>query len=88
MNFFDRHGALAIMFAIFVQTAGAIWWASAVNSQIGYLREDAAARDAVIAEMIKNVQHNSERLTKIQTVQETVVKVLDRLTEDKASQPR
>ena len=88
MNFFDRHGALAVMFAIFVQTAGAIWWASAVTSQISYLREDAAARDAVISEMVKTVQNNSEHLAKIQAVQEIVVKVLDRLTDDKALPPR
>lgn len=73
----DRHGAMAIVLAIFVQTAGAIWWASGLSADVRNLQAGANQRDAAMAQVVRLVNDNAERLTRVQTVQETVVKILD-----------
>jgi hypothetical protein len=77
-SMFDKHGALAIVFAIFIQTMGAIWWAAGLSAQVDALRDGAAQRDQIINAMSRTIQENAERLSRVQAVQENVVKILDR----------
>ena len=81
MDFFDKHGALAILFAIFLQTSGAIWWASAVNTRVGELSDSQRVQNETIAKLTALVEMNGERLTRVEAVQENVVKVLDQLSQ-------
>lgn len=85
-SMFDRHGAVAIVFAIFVQTAGAIWWAAGLSAQVDQLKQGAMQRETAISNMARVVQDNAERLTRVQAVQEQVVKILDRHTTEMEKQ--
>lgn len=78
-GFFDKHGAVTILVAIFLQTCGAIWWAATISDQVGVLSEKGRQRDLEIQKLTDIVQQNADRLTRVQTVQENVVKILDRL---------
>ena len=79
--FVDRHGMIALAFAVLLQTAGIVWWASKMDSNITVLQEESAKRDDALALLMKTVEENAERLTRVQTVQENVVKILDRVQE-------
>jgi hypothetical protein len=78
-GFFDRHGSLGVMFAIFLQTLGIVWWASSLTEQVSTLHDLSVERDKVISQMADNIRLNSDRLTRVQSVQENVVKILDRM---------
>jgi hypothetical protein len=79
-GFFDKHGALTILVAIFLQTCGAIWWAATISSQVENLKILGVQRDTEIQKLTEIVEQNAERLTKVQTIQENVVKILDQLS--------
>lgn len=51
----DRKIQLPLIFAIFVQTAGAFWWASGVNSRVEALEKQAIVNST-----------NSDRLTRVE----------------------
>ena len=38
IEFLDRHGSLTILLAVFLQTCGAIWWASGVQSSLDSIK--------------------------------------------------
>lgn len=79
-SFFDRHGIMGLLFAVFVQTAGIIWWASSLTNKVGDLKYTVERQQATQDMMARTIQDNADRLTRVQTVQENVVKLLDQHT--------
>jgi len=64
----DKRVPIALMFAIFVQTAGAFWWASDISSRVTRLEVDASASSKI-----------SERVAKLEVISQRLEKLVDRL---------
>jgi len=74
----DKHVPLALIFAIFVQTTGAFWWASRVQATV----ENNAVRIARLETVVLNINKLSERQVRLEVQNENVEKILTRI-EDK-----
>lgn len=76
----DKRVPVAIIFALLVQTAGAVWWASAMSSNVASLREadtrleaadvqirlDATSRETRLRVVENSLSRADERLIAIQ----------------------
>ena len=71
---------VAVVVAILIQTMGIVWWASGVSSAAQSLAASQTIQDAAIIKLTALVEANSERLTRVQTIQEEVVKILDEIS--------
>jgi nitrogen fixation-related uncharacterized protein len=73
---FDKRVPIALILAIFVQTAGAIWWASSVNSYIDDAREAAD----VLGERVSSVERDNSitgnRMTRVEVLLENQAEIL------------
>lgn len=78
-SFFTNMGGWGgMLFAMFVQTAGVVWWASSVTKDVNDLRVT-TGKLAQLHELIQTqVQQNSERLARTEVRQENIIKILDR----------
>lgn len=65
---FDRRIALGVIFALFVQTAGALMWAGAAAQRLEIVEQEVAAQKGV-----------SERLARVETELAAMRKQLDRI---------
>lgn len=74
----DKHVPLALIFAIFVQTMGAFWWASRVQATV----ENNAVRIQKLEALVVNINKLSERQVRLEVQTENVEKILTRI-EDK-----
>lgn len=79
-SFIDRHGMIGLLFGIFVQTAGVIWWASTITNQVHAIQKTVESQQQVLDGNAQVLRENADRLTRVQTVQENVVKILDAMT--------
>lgn len=84
---FDKRVPIALILAIFVQTAGAIWWASSVNSYI----EDARKGSAVLSDRMSSVERDNSvtgnRMTRVEVLLETQSELLREIRDTVKSQP-
>ena len=71
----DKKVPIAIILALMAQTAGAIWWASAMSQRVTALeaKENAAATVAPI---------QSDRLTRVETKVETIQRDVTEIKSD------
>jgi hypothetical protein len=76
--FNDRYGMIGLLFAVFVQTAGIVWWASTMSTTVDQLERAVTVMQETHAVLVKQVQENQDKLTRIQVIQEHVVKTLER----------
>lgn len=83
LTFADRHGMVGVFLAVFVQTAGVIWWASTITGQVHDIQRTIESQQQTQHLMSQTLQVNAERLTRVQTVQENVIKLLDRYEEER-----
>lgn len=84
-----KHGILdhpSLIFAIIMQTAVGIWWASSIDSNIHELKENAVTRNQMLEEKAKvmndiNRRHSamSERVTRVEEKFAFIEKSLIRL---------
>jgi len=74
----DKHVPLALIFAIFVQTTGAFWWASRVQATV----ENNAVRIQKLEALVIDINKLSERQVRLEVQTENVEKILTRI-EDK-----
>ena len=65
---FDKRIALGVIFALFVQTAGALMWAGAAAQRLEIVEQEVAAQKGV-----------SERLARVETELAAMRKQLDRI---------
>lgn len=82
-SFLEKHGLIsliAVLSGMAVQTAGAIWWAATVTGNISDLARDNVSQAIQIEKLETLIVQNGERLTKVQTVQENVIKILDMIS--------
>jgi hypothetical protein len=83
----DKHGALTVLFGIMMQSLAVMWWASSISSQVAFLQEDGRKREVLLSVLTKTVADNAERTARIETVQENIVKILDRLSDKSLERP-
>ena len=89
-SFLEKHGLIsliAVLSGMAVQTAGAIWWAATVTGNISNLASDNIAQAVQIEKLQTLIVQNGERLTKVQTVQENVIKILDMISRREIYKP-
>lgn len=65
---FDRRIPIALVLTILIQTAGAVWWLSSLNSRVTSLEEK-----------IGSVASQPERLVRVETQVEQLTKTMDRI---------
>lgn len=71
----DRKVPLALIFAIFMQTAGAFWWAGKVDSRLTYLEATNENTEKAIKELTEikiHMQYQRESLEEIKLILERV----------------
>lgn len=81
----DRHIPIAVIFALLVQTGGAVWWMSALSSRVESavatnLRQDAeiqAAEDALSSQQVTAATATAE----LRAVRESIADVKQALAE-------
>ena len=71
----DKHIPLALIFAIFLQTAGAFWWASRVQATI----ENNDMRITRLEAVAMDIARLSERQVRLEVQNENVEKILSRI---------
>jgi len=71
----DRHIPVAVIVMLFLQTAGAIWWASNVQSII----DNNAVRIAKLESRDAESRVFTERLVRVEVKQESTISLLQRL---------
>ena len=64
----DKRVPIAMIFAIFIQTAGAFWWASDISRRVTTLEANQAHSSILV-----------ERIVKLETVLSRLDKTLDKL---------
>ena len=71
---------ISLLVAVFAQTSGIIWWASGVNAAGKAAADSIIAQNVAIEKLATLIEQNGERLTRVQVVQENVVKILDQIS--------
>lgn len=71
----DKHIPLALIFAIFLQTAGAFWWASRVQATV----ENNNMRITRLESVSIDIARLSERQVRLEVQNENVEKILGRI---------
>ena len=67
----DHTIPIFLLFAIFIQTAGAFWWASAVTQRVDYLENAIAHLVPIQSQMVKlqdeadNLKYTTDRIERI-----------------------
>lgn len=64
----DKRIPLALILAIGIQTAGAIWWAATINSRVG-----------VLEERLDAMTDQRDRIIRVETILERIETKLDRI---------
>lgn len=89
----DKHIPLAFIFAVFVQTCGAIWWASAISSAVSRNAVDIAANkeenkeNRSMKDILIRLNINQEKiLTKIESFQTKELAIRDNKENEKRFQ--
>jgi hypothetical protein len=72
----DKRVPVAIIFALLVQTAGAVWWASAMSSNVASLREADARLEA--ADVQIRLEANAHEV-RIRNVENSLTRADERL---------
>ena len=93
----DRKVPIALIFAIFMQTAAGIWWASSINQRVGNTEEKIAilkSNQAVtqteitqqsrqVAVLVEQISNTNKNIERLQTeVRDTNTLLRDMLTEN------
>lgn len=83
----DKRVPVAIIFALLIQTAGAVWWASAMSSSVAALREADARLEAADVQIRIDANAHETRLrvveqgaTRMETKMEAILESLERLS--------
>lgn len=79
----DKHIPVAVILAIIIQTCGAIWWASRVESRINNLESQQAhviKRDERIRQLETDVPVIREKLNNIEKSTDRIEKKLDKIS--------
>jgi hypothetical protein len=83
----DKRVPVAIIFALLIQTAGAVWWASAMSSSVAALREADSRLEAADVQIRIDATSREARLrlveqgaTRMETKLEAIVEGINRLS--------
>lgn len=68
----DRTIPLALVFMLFVQTAGALWWASNVTSRV-------QAAEVSLSSLAQDSNHRNEQVTRLEVLIDVTGKKLDQI---------
>lgn len=63
----DKRIPIAIIFALLTQTAGAVWWASAMSSNVDALRQADARLERTAEQLRSDAISNEARLRVVET---------------------
>jgi len=73
-------GVMAVLVAILIQTTAAVWWASSVATQLIAQNQVNVLTAETLNKITLIIDQNAERLTRVETVQQNVVKILDMIS--------
>jgi hypothetical protein len=66
----DRKVPLAMIFAIVMQTMGAVWWAASVNSRLQYLEENDKITNIAVQELSEIKVHMEYQRKALEAIEE------------------
>ena len=76
-------GWLPVIVGIAVQTAGIVWWASNLTAKVSQMAQLQESQAKTIAALVDNAHDTSDRLTKVQTIQQELLKFYDPYLKEK-----
>jgi hypothetical protein len=74
---------LGIVITLFLQTAGAIWWASSMTQQIAAIDKRTELQQIAINHSTVLIANMSERLARAETTQQVLMSIMDDEERDK-----